>query len=231
MQVVNALQKLSDEELLRHLSELVSRSRRVEADLVAHIAEVDERRLYASKACSSMFAYATEVLHFSEAEAYLRVAVARATRKFPTLLLSLKDGRLHLSAIALLAPHLTDENCESVLARAEHKSKRQVEEVVAQLAPRPDVPSTIRRLHAPMAPVAQLRPDGVERPVLVPPPQCTDKARVTCKARATRSGALQGLVHRKHRAASLPYSQSLSSGAGLRQRSDGQAPEEHRQSL
>ncbi len=83
------LQSLSDDELLRHLTELVSRVRRVEADLVAHIGEVDERRLYAREACSSMFAYATEVLHLSEAEAYLRIAVARAARKFPTLLLRL----------------------------------------------------------------------------------------------------------------------------------------------
>ncbi len=77
------LQSLSDDELLHQLTELVSRARRVEADLVAHMGEVDERRLYAREACSSMFAYATEVLHLSEAEAYLRIAVARAARKFP----------------------------------------------------------------------------------------------------------------------------------------------------
>ena len=30
----------------------------------------------------------------------------------------LDDGRLHLSGIAVLAPHLTDTNCEELLARA-----------------------------------------------------------------------------------------------------------------
>ena len=63
-----------------------------------------QRRLYARQACSSMFVYATEVLHLSEAEAYLRIAAARATRKFPVLLTMLGDGRLHLSGIALPAP-------------------------------------------------------------------------------------------------------------------------------
>jgi hypothetical protein len=51
------------------------------------------------------------------------------------LLAMLGDGRLHLSGIAILAPHLTDENRERVLARAEYKSKRQIEELVAELAP------------------------------------------------------------------------------------------------
>lgn len=47
-----SLQSLSDDELLHRLSDLVPESRCVEADLVAHIGEVDDRRLYAGKACS-----------------------------------------------------------------------------------------------------------------------------------------------------------------------------------
>ena len=54
-----------------------------------------------------MFVYCTEVLHLSGAEAYLRITVARAARKHPVLLTLLEDGRLHLTGVALLAPHLT----------------------------------------------------------------------------------------------------------------------------
>ena len=73
------------------------------------------RRLYAREASPSMFAYCTEVLHLSEAEAYLRIAAARAAREHPLLLTMLADGRLHLTAIAKLAPHLTLENREDLL--------------------------------------------------------------------------------------------------------------------
>ncbi|MGH9463650.1 MAG: HNH endonuclease, partial [Vicinamibacteria bacterium] len=155
---------------------------------MAHIGEVDERRLYAREA-SSMFAYCTQVLHLSEGEAYLRITVARASRKHPMLLEMLSDGRLHLTAIGLLAPHLTEENRDTLLARACHKSKRQIEEFLAELSPKPDVPASMRKL--PMVPAktqrpmpqSQLRPDGVtflhtpvpapsmpriERPVLKP---------------------------------------------------------------
>jgi len=157
------LQSISDDELLRRLSEHLQQSRHVEADLVAHIGEVDHRRLFAREACSSMFAFCIEVLRLSEAEAYLRITVARATRKHPMLLAMLGDGRLHLSGIAILAPHLTEDNQENVLARAVHKSKRQIEELAAELAPKPDVASTIRKLPTPPpSPAAQLCPDRVE---------------------------------------------------------------------
>ena len=176
MTIIHELKSVSDDDLLRRLSEILKQSRRVESDLVAHIAEVDERRLYAREASPSMFHYATDVLHLSEAEAFLRIRAARASRKYPVLLAMLADGRLHLSAIGMLAPHLTAANCEPVLARAIHKSKREIEELVAELSPKPDVPSTVRKLPSlpartpPPSPPSQLRPDAlkIEMPPLPP---------------------------------------------------------------
>ena len=93
-----------------------------------------------------MFAYCKEALRLSEAEAYLRIPVARASREHPMVLEMLADGRLHLSAVGRLAPHLTEANREAVLGRAVHRSKREIEELVAGLAPRADVSASIRRL-------------------------------------------------------------------------------------
>jgi hypothetical protein len=142
------LAAIPDDELLRRLADLLRASRRVESELVAHIAEVDERRLYAREAAPSMFAYCTEVLHLSKAQAYLRIAVARASRAHPVLLSLLADGSLHLTGIALLAPHLTPERRDDLLRRSVHRSKRGIEELIAELAPRPDAPAVIRRLPA-----------------------------------------------------------------------------------
>ena len=174
------LQSIPDDELLRRLAELLRQSRRIEADFVAHIGEVEERRLYAREASPSMFVYCTEVLHLSEPEAYLRITVARASRKHPVLLALLEDGRLHLTGIALLAPHLTKENRDLLLKRATHRSKRQVQELIAEIAPRPDVPAVMRKLPQrgraqptlspgleAIAPLVELRPDGVDSPAPV----------------------------------------------------------------
>ena len=78
MRDTRSLELVPDDELLPRLVELLRQSRRVEADLVAHIGELDARRLYAREAAPSMFAYCTDTLHLSGAEAYLRIAAARA---------------------------------------------------------------------------------------------------------------------------------------------------------
>jgi len=52
-----SLHNVPDDELLARLTDLLHRSRSTESDLVAHIGEVDERRLYAREAFPSMFAY------------------------------------------------------------------------------------------------------------------------------------------------------------------------------
>ena len=170
MEEKRPLQSIPDDELLHRLADLMRQSRRVEADIVAHIAEVDERRLYAREAVPSRFAYCTDVLHLSEAEAYLRISAARASREHPMLLTMLADGRLHLTAIAKLAPHLTRENRAALLERATHRSKRQIEEQIAEIAPRPDVPAVVRKLPErqglAQVPMLELGPDGVAAPAV-----------------------------------------------------------------
>ena len=179
MKKMQKLKSLSDDELLRRLSDVLKESRRVESELVAHIAEVDVRRLYLRQASPSMFQYCIDVLNLSEAEAYLRIGVARASRKHPMLLTMLADGRLHLSGIVELAPHLTDENCDELLARATHKTKAAIQEIVAEIAPKPDAPTVIRKLpqrKTPASAKASARPrrsseSGGGKPAPQPPPQ------------------------------------------------------------
>ncbi len=143
---IDGVRRLADEELLKRTCELLGHSRSTEAALLAHLAEIDARRLYARFAVSCLFGYCTRVLHLSEHEAYLRITAARAARKHPVLLSMLADGRLHLTGIARLAVHLTAENCDRVLARATHRSMREVEELIAELAPLADAPPAIRKL-------------------------------------------------------------------------------------
>src|SRR5262252_6305815 len=83
---------------------------------------------------SSLFTYCRDALSLSEHEAYNRIEVARAARRFPAILEMLADGALNLTNVRLLAPHLTLENHQGVLASARGKRKIDVEEIVARLA-------------------------------------------------------------------------------------------------
>jgi hypothetical protein len=145
---VDALHGLSDRELIAETHRLVECDRHATAHVIAALAEMDARELHLAEGCSSLFAYCTQVLRFSEHAAYGRIEAARAARRFPVILDRLADGSLTLTTVGLLAAHLTAENHASLLAGARHKSKREVEQVVAELRPLPAVPSSVRKLPA-----------------------------------------------------------------------------------
>jgi 5-methylcytosine-specific restriction endonuclease McrA len=147
---------LSDVELLAEVKRLTAIERQATSHLIAALGEVDARRLYLSEGCSSLFTYCTQVLHLSEHAAYLRIEAARAARKWPAILGLLAEGAVHLTAIGLLAPHLAADNLEQVLTAARHKSKREVEEIVASLRPRPAVPSSVRKVPTPTSATAKV---------------------------------------------------------------------------
>jgi len=169
---------LSDQDLLARLAALAGKEREASVELVAHLAELDTRSsLYAADGYGSLFNYCTEVLRLSEDAACNRIYAARACRRFPVILDALGSGALSLTSVRMLSPHLTAENHEAVLARASGRSRREIEALVAELAPRPDVPSSVRKLPgvAPTAPPplsATTPPPAIEvKPTAVMPPE------------------------------------------------------------
>jgi len=139
---------LSDADLLRQVTRLAGREREATVELIAHIAEFDRRKLHLREGYGSLFSYCTGVLHLAEHAAYNRIEAARLSRQCPAVLDLLADGSLNLSTVRLLAPHLRPDNFDAVVDRARGRSKREVEKLVAELAPGPDVEASIRRLPA-----------------------------------------------------------------------------------
>ena len=80
-----AARSLTNTQLVSALSRLVREDRRLTAELLAHIAEVDARKLYLEQACSSMHVYCVERLRMSDQQAYRRIHAARAARKFSVI--------------------------------------------------------------------------------------------------------------------------------------------------
>jgi len=170
---------LSDHDLLDRIAALAGKEREASAELVAHLAALDARpSLYAARGFGSLFNYCTEALHLSEDAACNRIIAARACLRFPAILESLASGAMSLTSVRLLHRHLTGENHEAVLTRASGRSRREIEALVAELAPRPDVPTSVRKLPTPArtlvsdpAPVAAAAIDASDpRPVAGPMP-------------------------------------------------------------
>src|SRR5688572_8161820 len=143
---IEAVGALTDEELLSGTRRLVCQSNRVLAALLAHLAEVEARGLHRTRACASLFTYCVYELRMSEDAAFRRVAAARLVKRFPELLGAVERGELHLTALLLLGPHLTETNVVEVLARAKFRTKKEVVKLVRLLTPLPDVPRRMERL-------------------------------------------------------------------------------------
>jgi len=154
---------LSDHELLTRIPSLAGREREATVELVAHLAVLDTRpALYAAQSYGSLFGYCTKVLRLSEDAACNRIEAARACRRFPVILDTLASGEMSLTSVRLLGRLLTAQNHQAVLARACGRSRRQIEALVAELAPRPDVVTSVRKLTTP-------KPLPVTTPCSLPP--------------------------------------------------------------
>ena len=82
-----------------------------------------------------MYLYCVHELRLSEEAAFKRIHAARTARRFPALFAALAEGRLHLSGVVMLAPHLTPENADELLAAAAAEQGR------ARAAARPALPA------------------------------------------------------------------------------------------
>ena len=158
-----SLARLSDAELVGRVKTLVARERDVTAEIVAHLAELDTREVHLREGYPSLYIYCRDALGLSEWEAYNRMEVARAARRFPLILELLAEGSVNLTTVKLLAPLLTPENHRDVLQAARGKRKAGIEAMVARLAPKPDAPCSVRRLPSqPASHRPETRDDGGE---------------------------------------------------------------------
>src|SRR5881409_3926995 len=154
-----SLSHVSDQVLLRDLASLLARDRALTAAVLAHLAEVDARRLYLPAGYPSMFLYCVHELHLSEDAAYKRIQAARAARRFPVLFEDVAEGRLHLTAVGLLAPYLTPENAGELLKTATHQTKSEIEQLLAERFPRSELLPMVHAL--PASPVELNAPERV----------------------------------------------------------------------
>src|SRR5258706_10646595 len=137
---------LSDDELVERVKHLAACERHASVALIRSLVEFDSRQLYLREGCSSLFTYCTQVLHLSEGSAYNRIETARAARRYPKVLEALERTDLTLTAVRMLAPHLTPANHGEVLAAARHRSKQRIQELIAALNPRAAAATIVRRV-------------------------------------------------------------------------------------
>jgi len=139
------LEGLSTEELDRSAETLVRAEKQNTALVIAHIAEMSRRKGQLERGYSNLFEYCTRRLHLSEGSVALRIQVANVSRRFPQILVALFENRVSLTVAGLLAPVLTESNVEKLLADCAGMSKREAEEYLVALRPKPVFEPSIRK--------------------------------------------------------------------------------------
>jgi 5-methylcytosine-specific restriction endonuclease McrA len=158
-----SLTHLSDEVLRKELRKKVANENEATAELIAHIAEFDARKLYLPAAYPSMLAYCVGELGLSEAAAKKRVWVARAARTCPSILDALARGRVHLSGLVLLAARMTPETAEELLTAVAGKTRDEIEKLLAARFPKAEVTASVKPVVStpqPLATVEEVPSEG-----------------------------------------------------------------------
>jgi 5-methylcytosine-specific restriction endonuclease McrA len=128
------------------------------ADLLADLGELDARKPCLAEGYASMHTYCIGVHNRSEVVACKRVRAAAAAREFPALFDAVAEGRLDLSGVLLLKPHLSPANAEELIGAASRRTREEIERLLAERFPKPDVPTRVEAI----APAIDLLAAGAE---------------------------------------------------------------------
>lgn len=143
-EMTDRCRRMKDVDLIAELKFLVAREKRNLAGLLIHLAEYDLRRLYRDAGYPSLFAYCVKSLGYDENTAYRLITAGRVIKRYPAACPLVASGDLTLTAILVLSPVLTDGNQERLLAEVKGKSRRELETIVAGIAPHPGRPDFIQ---------------------------------------------------------------------------------------
>ena len=114
---------------------LASEYKRVEAELLSVIQEVDRLRIFKEYGYTSTFDYVIKALGLSEATAFNLISVARKARQIPEIKGALERGAVTLSKVRKVLSVITPENQSEWLKKAQSLPCRKLEEEVAKLSP------------------------------------------------------------------------------------------------
>lgn len=143
------VESLSDDQLLTNLEGFVEQERQQLHSFLAWLGELDRRNVPVDRGYSSTFDYCVRCLKLSEDESYRRITAARAAVVRPELLSALADGQLSLSAVARISPHVRRPDALEIISRAEGKTKRQIDEMLAPLGLMPEKRDMVRVVAVP----------------------------------------------------------------------------------
>ncbi|MEQ1834608.1 MAG: HNH endonuclease [Candidatus Eisenbacteria bacterium] len=131
-----SLRSLPTPLLVRQLDALAAQELATDADVLAHLAELEVREEFLRLGYDSMQDYCMRRLRMSEDRANKRIRVCRTALTFPVIFEMIADGRLNVGSVLVLAAHLTEANAAGLLDEAANLTRVELEFMLARRFPR-----------------------------------------------------------------------------------------------
>lgn len=142
------LQQMKDNDLNLGLLKMVQQERKLTSQILDFLKEVEDRKLFAKRGYSSLFAYCTEYLGYSESAAQRRISAMRLIKEVPQVKENITSGELNLSNVAKVAQFFrqekkihqkvyTPKEKVNILENLKGKTQKEAEIELIQISPRP----------------------------------------------------------------------------------------------
>ena len=160
--------------LIRRLHVLAEQELATDADVLAHMAELEVREEYLRLGFPSMQDYCVRRLRMSEDRANKRIRVCRTALEYPVIFEMVADGRLNLSGVLMLKARLTAQNADSLLAEAASLPNDALELLLASRFPKSESPTDAPALELTCGIAGNSDVEVAARPPLVPSTAAND---------------------------------------------------------
>src|SRR3989339_2002464 len=107
------IKNYSDKELLFQTKNLIKKEQQLLSVILAHLEEIERRKLYSDLGYKSLFDYCLKELNYSEQQAWRRINSMRVIKKLPELKHNVDDGTLSLSNVNLASSLFKDAKINS----------------------------------------------------------------------------------------------------------------------
>lgn len=156
-----SFKKLSNDNLVSQLKDLVRRERELLTQLLHYLKEIEHRKIYAQRGYDSLFSFMREELGYSEGSADRRIKAMRLIKDLPEVEERIATGTLSLSVAASTQRFIQKENRRrreskiptiskteklQVVNGLEGKSIRDCEKRLAKLSPQSALPRDKTRI-------------------------------------------------------------------------------------
>ncbi len=152
------LNSLPNSQLFASFENLVRRERKITAQVLECIAEIDRRKIYLEKNFTSLFDYLVKDLGYSPGATMRRIDGARLLRELPEVIEKVQNGSITLSQANQLERAsrelkknrneiLSTENKRALLLQIENTTQKQTEQILATSLDLPIAPVQKETLH------------------------------------------------------------------------------------